>query len=187
VDTPGLVQDLQVVGSRLFVADGSRGLSVYSVDDPTAPELVGHFDVTTKDADGLSAEGQAMRVLVVGSTAYLLDWPVGVRILDVSDPANPQERGRISNPRRINGMSVSGTKAALAVGADGVETWDVSDPATPVKAGTFDTAGSARAVASTGGLWLVADREGGLLVLADESTELRFAGGCGAAEFARRI
>jgi len=187
VDTPGLVQDLQVVGPRLFVADGSRGLSVYSVTDPTAPERVGHFDVTIKDADGLSAEGQAMRVQVVGSTAYLLDWPVGVRILDVTDPANPQERGRISNPRRINGMTVSGTKVALAVGADGIETWDVSDPATPVKAGTFDTAGSARAVASTGGRWMVADREGGLLVLADEPAGLRFAGGCGAAEFARRI
>jgi ABC-type phosphonate transport system ATPase subunit len=67
-------------------------------------------------------------------------------------------------------MDSSHTYGGNAVGADGIETWDVSEPATPVKAGTFDTAGSARAVASSGDRWLVADREGGLLVLADEPT-----------------
>lgn len=43
-DTPGYAQDVEVVGTRAFLADAYHGLHVLDVTDPASPTLLGQYD-----------------------------------------------------------------------------------------------------------------------------------------------
>lgn len=121
-------------------------------------------------ASTIATAGSARDVQVVGALAYVADGAGGLRIFDLSDPANPAPLGDV--PPLAGGtaraVEVTGTRAYVANGAPGVQIVDVADPALPVEIGSFDPAGVtsiARAqgdivyTASTGGVdvWDVSD------------------------------
>jgi hypothetical protein len=57
-------------------------------------------------------------VAVAGSYAYVADGYSGLRVIDVSDPTDPQERGYYDTPGRAEGVAVCGSYAYVAdVGA----------------------------------------------------------------------
>ncbi len=74
IDTPDYARSLQVVGSRVYVADGSS-LQIVDVSQPAAPTLVGSFDMP---------EG-ASNVQVVGNLAFV-GGRDGLQIIDLSEP-----------------------------------------------------------------------------------------------------
>ena len=58
--------------------------------------------------------GEACGVAVAGSFAYVADWNAGLRVIDVSNPANPVERGYYVTPGLARGVSVAGSFAYVA-------------------------------------------------------------------------
>lgn len=72
-----------VDGTLLYIADGVRGLAIYSIANPAAPLFLGAFDtagearsVTVRDYSG------------VGKVAFVADKQGGLAILNVTNPAN---------------------------------------------------------------------------------------------------
>jgi len=185
--TAGPVANLQVAGDRLYVAERHRGLSIHSLTDLANPRIIGRFEPTESDSDGLPVEGFSQQVELQGNLAYVSDWPVGVRIVDVSDPLVPREVGRIVAPKKVSRIAINGTRLSVALGNDGVEVWNVSAPGSPMKVDSYDTGDSARDVVAWGDRWLVADRAGGLLIFEESEGGLSFVAGSGAAEHAGKI
>ncbi len=142
-----------------YVAAGD-GLHVLDVSDPSAPVKIGFYP--TPDA--------ALDVAIVGNTAYVAevysetDDPRergGLRILDLSDPAQPNEIGfypmnpsqadefeRPNAPRGARGVAVAGDPSAgsgpvyvyltyRTFKRGGLRVVDVSDPAHPSQVGDF--------------------------------------------------
>jgi len=61
------------------LADGSSGLQVIDVSNPSSPVLIGSVDTP----------GFARGVTVTGDTAYVADWSNGLQVIDVSNPSSP--------------------------------------------------------------------------------------------------
>jgi uncharacterized repeat protein (TIGR01451 family) len=96
--------------------------------------------------------------------------PRGLRVVDVSTPANPTEVGYLTT-RRVLPMdvAVSGSTVYVADWSRGLRVVDVSTPANPTEVGFYDTPGDAWDVAVSGSMAYVADRSRGLRVV-DVST-----------------
>jgi len=74
---------------RVFVADAmNTDLRILDAQNPSVPILLGSLDVTGNGAD--------VWVDPTGSLAYLANGLGGLRVVSVSDPANPAEIGRAS-------------------------------------------------------------------------------------------
>lgn len=100
--------------------------------------------------------------------AFLADGWNGLRIIDVSDPARPEEvafyepGGRYT---RTMGVALSGNDAYLADGSDGLWVVDVSDPRQPVQKGSYDQLCYAQDLAVQNDLVYAADWIDGLRVI----------------------
>ncbi len=82
-DTPGLADGVAVAGDHAFVADGTSGLQVIDISDPTNPTLAGTYDTP----------GNARRVAVAGNHAFVADGDVGLQVIDITDPTSPALAG----------------------------------------------------------------------------------------------
>jgi hypothetical protein len=143
LDTPGYAVDVFVKDNKAYVADRWGGMRIIDVSNPTAPQGIGAFAPPgSKDF---------WDVYVVGTTAYVADgYPSGLspalRIIDVSDPANPTQISSITlfadrtGWSRINWLSYKGNYIFYsnywAWGGTnppwgGVRVIDVSNPSSP--------------------------------------------------------
>ncbi len=130
LDTPGYAANLAVAGTTAIVGDG-WGLNLRFVDisAPTAPRLLANFP----------APGGGGDVEVQGSYAYVVDGGYGLRILDISDPAQPRQVGILTTlPDWPVGLAVAGNYAYVADGSKGLRVVQVSDPAAPTVVGFYD-------------------------------------------------
>jgi hypothetical protein len=130
IDTPGPAREVAVQGRYAYVADGTSGLQIIDVSDPTAPVPAGNLDTPWEVVD----------VVVDGSFAYLADGWGGLRIVDVSNPASPLLVGSASLPQPVRRVEIWGSLAWVAYSSR-VEAFDVSDPASPRRLGGFDVGG----------------------------------------------
>lgn len=85
------------------------------------------------------------------------DYPGGVHIYDVSDPANPTQVGQYSLPAGPQKVAVSGSSAFVADYNEGLYVLDIENPSQPTLAGFYHTPGTAYGVAGHGDYALVAD------------------------------
>lgn len=116
--------------SILYIGTAS-GLYVYEVSNPAVPQFVA-------SQDAFPAGGGIKRIVLKGSHAYLAS--VGLRIVDVSDPARPVTTGYVDNGNGgTNGLAtdvaISGNHVYLANGFDGIRVYDVSNPYAPTNIG----------------------------------------------------
>ncbi len=115
-----------LVGQRLYAA-GGHTLYIFDLSIPNAPALLGSFT------------GQSIQDLAVeGSYAYTADGTSGLRVIDVSNPAQPHEVGVLSGNATL--VAVRGSIAAVGAGAD-VRLVDVSIPSLPVLISTYTETG----------------------------------------------
>jgi len=109
--------------------------------------------------------GFTQAVAVQGRYAYV---GVGLRtmVLDVSDPASPQEVGG-SPPfsDSVRDIAVSGSIAYVAAGVAGLRVLDVTDPTHPTEIGSLQSRGYAEGVAVAGTTVLLANGPYGLRVI----------------------
>ena len=97
-----------------------------------------------------------------GSTDY-----GGLRILDVSNPTNPEDTASLRIGYRTEGnwrtvVALSGSYVYLLGGWDGLRVIDVSNPSDPREVCLYDTPGYATDLALAGGYAYVISGDGGL-------------------------
>ena len=107
----------------------------------------------------------AVDVYISGCYAYVADYGAGLRIIDVSDPSNPEGVGCYGTPGYAWNVYVSGDYAYVADRSAGLQIIDVSDPSNPEEVGYYDTPGFAYDVYVSGEYAYVADWDGGLRVI----------------------
>jgi len=119
---------LDVAGGYAYVTDSSGRLRVFDITNPGQPSPVAIYE-----GDGYGSFGD---VQVVGDYAYTAG--DGLRVLDVSDPAQAGEVGRC--PAVVgNSLHVMDGYAYVIGGESGETLWvvDVSDPASPTAVSTY--------------------------------------------------
>ncbi len=154
VDTQEDALGVAVSGTTAYVADGSGGLQIIDISDPTS----------LSSAD---TPGDALGVAVSGTFAYVADRDSGLQIIAVSDPKKPEIIGSVDTPGYAYDVAVSGATAYVADDESGLQIIDVSVPANPKIIGSVDTPGYALGVAVSGTFAYIADGYiGGLQIIA---------------------
>ncbi|WP_417375975.1 Calx-beta domain-containing protein [Gimesia maris] len=153
--SPNSSNNVQVVGNIAYVANGSYGLQILDISDPTNISQLGFF----------YSSGNAYDVQVEGNIAYVANGLSGLLILDVSDPDNIFELGVFDTPDYARSVQVVGNIAYVAEDGSGLRILDISDPAniSPIK--LFNTPGEAYDVQVVGDRAYVADGSSGLSIL----------------------
>ncbi|MBL7074737.1 T9SS type A sorting domain-containing protein [candidate division KSB1 bacterium] len=134
----------------------------------TPQETFQALDDSNTTLIGRWANGPCYAVDVSGNIAYFGNGGY-LEVVDISDPANPVELGKIVTPSIVYGVAVSGSYAYVADYWDGLRIIDVSTPSSPQEVGFFDTGGEAYGVAVSGSYAYVADYWDGLRII-DVST-----------------
>ncbi|MGQ9583776.1 MAG: hypothetical protein ACUVXG_00065 [Anaerolineae bacterium] len=104
-------------------------------------------------------------VYVLGEYAYIANRIRGLRVIDVSNPTDPQEVGYYSKGGEAHDVHVSGDYAYVANGRKGLRVVDISDPTNPQEVGHYDTPWNAMDVHVSEGYAYVADDRSGLRVV----------------------
>ena len=134
VDTPSSPKDLSVEGNLLYVATRHSGLQIFDISETTRPVHVGKPGLPV--VNGYPQEASSLQI--VGKTAYVSYYGNGgLRILDISDPTQPTEKGFI--PGLTGRFEVVGDLAIVIDGTPGpmnggfvMKVCDVSDPTNPL-------------------------------------------------------
>ncbi|MDP8237850.1 MAG: choice-of-anchor D domain-containing protein [Candidatus Hatepunaea meridiana] len=104
--------------------------------------------------------GQARIVTVVDDYAYIADMRGGLRIMDVSDPEDPEEVGNYNTAGWAEYVTIVDEYAYVAIYTAGLCIIDISDPEHPDLVGSFDTQSAAHSVKVVGDYAFVADWNG---------------------------
>jgi hypothetical protein len=146
-------------GDYVFFPNRYAGkMEVIDISDPSAPVRAGEYNM---QESGKYIAGMALS----GNYAFIALEHYGLLALDISDPTNPKETGRLQTPGSPNGIYVSGDTAYLADGEAGVRVIDISRPAAPVSLAVFDTSGLAAHIMERDGIIYVSDEGSGIVSL----------------------
>jgi hypothetical protein len=109
--TAGTPEDLVVRGRYAYVADGSAGLTILDVEEPGNAKIVASLPMSG-DAWAIASDDE--------DYVYVLERGLGLRIIDVSDPLAPQDRGLVSELDMGTDVAVDGQQVFLADRAGGL-------------------------------------------------------------------
>ncbi|MGZ8900510.1 MAG: LVIVD repeat-containing protein, partial [Limisphaerales bacterium] len=87
-----------------------------------------------------------------------------LRILDLSNPAEPTFISEVPITAVVNYILIDGTRAYLSQNSSGFSIIDFSDPLSPQRLSTTDTPGNARKIAVRDGQLFLADNSAGLRI-----------------------
>jgi len=122
--------DISVVGTIAYVATGFGGFKIYNLDTTQDPNLIGSYIFYQNDTFSVS---------VIGNFAYILDsYFMNLRILDVSDPTNPQSIGTFFTSDMPRSCKIVGNTAYIAARYSGLEIVNISNPEDPTLIAFFD-------------------------------------------------
>ncbi len=153
LDTEHETWGVAVADDTVFLSVAHSGMWVLDVSDRLEPERIGRY-----------VAEYPLGIKLVESNAFIAD-TAGLHIVDVTDPAHPTRIGGYDTRAPAVSVEVVDDVAWLATG-EGLVALDVSDPTRPWLLGSFDSPTEVFDVALDGGLAYVAQRTGGLLVLA---------------------
>ncbi len=130
--TSGSITDLVVNGRYAYVLINNSSipdrLQIVDIINPTNPSVIGD----------LQLPGLAGGMTVKGSYVYVCAGDAGLRIIDVSDPANPIEVSYFGTTTDARSVAVSNHYAYVTI-SWGLKIVDISNPANPIEAGFFST------------------------------------------------
>ncbi|MFG0245014.1 MAG: GC-type dockerin domain-anchored protein [Phycisphaerales bacterium JB052] len=170
-----LVYDVTAPTMSFLIGEYSQAGSVFSVFPFGDLAVMLNFEqmhiIDVRDPKGSAVIGMdtqadpAEAVTVVGDIAYLSCGSQGLRIVDVSNPANPVQLGMYTEPNAdMFDAQVVGNVAYLAADRNGLIVVDVSDPSDPVRVGGLLTNDSAQGVRVVGDRAYVSDLTSGLAI-----------------------
>ncbi|MCP3672231.1 MAG: hypothetical protein GY814_17725 [Gammaproteobacteria bacterium] len=128
IDTPDKATFIKVIGDRLYLSDRTS-LRIYDITTRSAPVEIGVYDAPFV---GL-VQSEIERVYIDGDIAYVAAYYTGLRVLDISDPANIVQLKQVSSggfaywaiEKRDNYLFIGGEGSGLLV-------YDVATPSLPV-------------------------------------------------------
>ena len=154
------VLKVAVSGGRAYLAAAGAGLLVADVSVPARPVAMGVLTTT----------GFSFDVAVAGNTAYLADGWAGLRSVNVADPSHPSENTTLKTGCWAMGIGLAGSQAYIADGCAGLAVVDVSNTNQPARIAQYSTdQTNASAVAVSGGVVYIADRNWGVRAVAEYS------------------
>ncbi len=107
---------------------------------------------------------EAFEVIIRDDLAYVCDGFSGLRVINVSDPANPDPIGHWDSPGNNLGLNIENNLAFLADGPSGLHIVDIGEPGNIDSLGSIDTEAFARRVCVRDGHAYVVDYSGGLYI-----------------------
>ncbi len=169
VGMPVRLKMLQLLGRRREFVGGvtDAGVAVYDMRDPSAPRA----------AHTISVPGWRIRgIAVLGSSAYIADDRHGLRIVDASDPALPQEVGgavlsaglldvAVEDREPAGGAGGETRRLAYGVSRRSLIVLDVTDPSATRELASVELPGSGVAVEMSGDHAYVAATNSGLQIV----------------------
>jgi len=150
---------------RLRPMDVSSSLRVLDVSNPASPFEVGSYAMPGRLDYHSVYESASYGVYVSGSYAYVAADTLGMRVVDVSNPASPYEVSFYDTPGRAFDVYVSGSYAYVADWDGGLRVLDVSNPASPSEVGSYATPDTAGSVSVSGSHAYVTTGSSGLRVI----------------------
>lgn len=142
-------------GERAYIGIGPR-LAVLDLSSPGNLAL-----------QGLSQPlpGVVRSIAVQGEIAYVADGKMDVRVMDISDPANPHEIGMVGTFQWAMGLAIDGNRLYVADNAKGLWIAGLEDPARPRLLGSYTLKQAATGVAAQGNTAYVVHMNGGLVAI----------------------
>ena len=134
INLPGGLEAVAVSkdGMKVYVMNGSSGLQIIDVADPTEPYLIGSVETPGYPYDVvLTADG---------TKAYIANGNAGMLIIDLSNPSVPSIIGSFATPGTAYGIVLSSddTKAYIADKDSGLQIIDITDPISPSIIGSVE-------------------------------------------------
>jgi len=152
----GTPADIDVAGSRVWLANWNTGVSVVDGSDPSNPQEVGLYP----------GAGQSRSVAALGEYAVVADWSgLTLRVLDLSPAQGPEQIGALELPGYPRQMEIASNTAYIALEWGDFVVVDLSDPTNPVLIGSVTVPGNPQWVALMGSHALVATQSDGLHVV----------------------
>ncbi len=142
-------------GAYLYVT-GCYLMAIYDLVDPSEPSYTGGMD-TGSDC--------GMRIAVDSGYAYISQGNDGLRILDVSDPADPSNVSIFGVEDNAEDTAIFGDHAYVACNEGGLQIVNVATPATPTSTASVTGLGNYKDVFKAGSLAFVADSSRGLKII----------------------
>src|SRR5579859_1135215 len=87
INNGGEAHNVALSGNYAYLANGSDGLRIYDISNPTNPFSAGH----------INSGASAFAVVIATNHAYVANFDDGLRIYDVSNPTNPVTQGHAVN------------------------------------------------------------------------------------------
>ncbi len=129
VPLPGPILGVGMAGGLAGVANGSAGLRVIDISDPSLAYQSGFYQ----------SPGCVEEVAIDDTHAYLAAGEAGLRVVDISDPTAPVETGFLDTPGYADDIVLAGGVAYLGDGTS-LRIIDVANPAGPMEIGFHPTA-----------------------------------------------
>ena len=159
----------------LLLPDGIEAIDVGSPEEP-------------RHAGGYEADLGLGGLVVADDHLYVTTWNTGLRILDVSNPADLHLVGAYEElPTRTSEVAVQGRHACIAAGGAGLWVLDVSDPANPLHVGSIEAMHDAYTVAVSGQHAYVGDGYSLQVIDLNDPANPQRAGGCPIEAFANDV
>ena len=153
----GPVYDSTVAGDHVFLGSGGN-IRVMKIGAGTPNSPPRWTEVATLETPGVVRGLDAK-----GDHLYVADVSGALRIVDISKPERPRERGQIDLPKKsFRAVSVAGHHAYLATGWQGLTIIDVSKPDQPRLVHSLKSVGYITDVHVDGSIALVVGHPSGL-------------------------
>ncbi len=118
---------LAVKGHFAYLAEGTTGLNILNITNPTTPIPV----------DAVNTPGFAMDVIVDGGLAFVADGISGVQIVDISNPFSASIIGSYNTAGEARKLALQGDTLYIADSENGLVVLDVTDPTHPIQIDTI--------------------------------------------------
>jgi hypothetical protein len=172
-ENAGNAMGIAVCGDYAYVANSNDGMRIYDVSDPTRPVCVGHApEIAMAASFGIAVLGitEFPREKLFGKRktgahyAFLANYNDGLRIYDVSNPADPKRLAHLNDGGTALDATVSSNSVYLANDYDGLRIYDISNPAKPICVGCAHDMGYPWGVVVVGKYAYVADNFHGFTI-----------------------
>ncbi|MFB3909713.1 MAG: FlgD immunoglobulin-like domain containing protein [Candidatus Eisenbacteria bacterium] len=151
--------EVVVEGALAYTGAPDPALEIFSIADPSAPQLVGYRPLE-REISGLALYHAGGETYACAAERY-----AGVQIVRVTNPSSPQTVGAVDTPGSPREIVVDGSYAYVADGSGGLQIVDLTNPAAPQIVGHYSVPDRAYDVVVQGSYAYIADITAGLLVV----------------------
>ncbi len=150
------ITGIYVTGGLAYVSEGTIGMEIINVSNPSTPQSVFTYDTP----------GYAYDVAVGGNYAFVADG-TSLYIINVTNPFDPVYAGNFSTQNATYfGVALNYPSQAFTADYEiGVETISATTPSSPIQLGYYNTDGFAINLAYFDGYVFTADGSDGLIIL----------------------